>query len=92
MTMNLKKDFTLTFFDHRLFPMPAFGGLFSFKISPLGEISYESKKEIVCRFIEQILHTISSILNSIFDSYCSAYQELSSLAVRFSARASDGSL
>ena len=44
MTMNLKKDFTLTFFDHRLFPMPAFGGLFSFKISPLGEISYELKK------------------------------------------------
>ena len=44
MTMNLKKDFTLTFFDHRLFPMPAFGGLFSFKISPLGEISYDIKK------------------------------------------------
>ena len=44
MTMNLKKDFTLTFFDHRLFPMPAFGGLFSFKISPLGEISYDIKR------------------------------------------------
>lgn len=28
MTMNLKKAFILTFFNHRLFPMPAFGGLF----------------------------------------------------------------
>ena len=55
MTMNLKKDFTLTFFDHRLFPMPAFGGLFSFKISPLGEISYDTKKARISPSIKKAL-------------------------------------
>ena len=52
MMMNLKKDFTLTFFDHRLFPMPAFGGLFSFKISPLGEISYDTRKNGIAAFLD----------------------------------------
>ena len=28
MTMNLKKDFILTFFNYRLFALPAFCGLF----------------------------------------------------------------
>lgn len=55
MTMNLKKDFTLTFFDHRLFPMPASGGLFSFKVSPLGEISYETKKADSNRILTALL-------------------------------------
>ena len=37
--MNLKKDFILTFFNHRLFALPAFSGLFCIQFSPLGELS-----------------------------------------------------
>lgn len=40
MTMNLKKDFILTSFNHRLFASPAFCGLFLINGSPFGELSY----------------------------------------------------
>lgn len=43
MTMNLKKVSILTSFDHRLFALPAFCGLFSFQSLPFGELSYYIK-------------------------------------------------
>ncbi|CUO96970.1 Uncharacterised protein [[Eubacterium] contortum] len=44
MTMNLKKAFILTFFNHRLFALPAFCGLFLSIGSPFGELSYYTRK------------------------------------------------
>lgn len=44
MTMNLKKDFILTSFNHRLFTLPAFCGLFLINSSPFVELSYYIKK------------------------------------------------
>ena len=45
MTMNLKKAFILTFFNHRLFALPAFCGLFLSIGSPFGELSYYIKNK-----------------------------------------------
>ena len=59
MTINLKKAFTLTFFDHRLFPFPAFSRFFSlaanalhlhrnsllYRINKIEEITNSSLKE-----------------------------------------------
>lgn len=47
MTMNLKKDFILTSFNHRLFASPAFCGLFLINGSPFGELSYYTRKNIL---------------------------------------------
>ena len=42
MTMISRKDFTSS--DYRLFMLPAFTRAFLFKSSPLGELSYNTKK------------------------------------------------
>ena len=42
MTMISKKDFTSS--NYRLFMLPAFTRAFLFKSSPLGELSYNTKK------------------------------------------------
>ena len=44
MTMNLKKVFTLTFFSHRLFVVPAFERAILFRNSTKVELSYYIKK------------------------------------------------
>jgi len=44
MTMISKKDFTSS--NYRLFMLPAFTRAFLFKSSPLGELSYNIKKEV----------------------------------------------
>lgn len=44
MTMNLKKDFIFASFNHRLFALPAFRGLFFIGSSPFGELSYYTIK------------------------------------------------
>lgn len=44
MTMILKKDFTS--FNHRLFVVPVSARAISFKSSPSGELSYDTKKPV----------------------------------------------
>ena len=44
MTMNLKKDFILTSFNHRLFALPAFCGLFLSMVRHLANFPIIQKK------------------------------------------------
>ena len=64
MTMILKKDFIS--FNYRLFLLPAFTRAFFIKGSPHGELSYNTKKEL-------LYFTTVPLINFIQYTYFSLY-------------------